>query len=313
MIVSIIIVNWNTRDRLAACLQSIAAIGSANQLPALEIFVVDNASTDGSPDMVRAQFPQVQLIVNPDNVGFARANNQALRLSHGDYVLLLNSDTVLSENFLPPLIEFLQQHSRAAIAVPKLLNADGSFQGSGAAFPTFISELLLITKLARLIVGPYAPSPRPRSGEPARSVDWASGAALMLRRSAIDQVGLLDEKYFFYSEETEWCWRFRRAGWEVWYLPQVEIIHFGAASSRQRLIENYAQLYFSKIQLFKTAYGLSAARRLRIMFTVVAVCRLMVWLLISLPSLMLGRGPVVRQHWRQDLALLKKINQPGPT
>jgi hypothetical protein len=309
MIASIIVVNWNTRDQLAACLQSIEFSLTATRLAPVETFVVDNASSDGSAEMVRDRFGWVQLIVNDTNVGFARANNQALRLSAGEFVLLLNSDTLLPSNALPQLIEFLQQNPPVAAVAPKLINSDGSFQASYAAFPTFFSELWLITKLARLISGPYAPSPRPRSNESARSVDWVAGAALLLRRAAIDQVGGLDEKYFFYGEETEWCWRLRLAGGQVWYLPQVSITHYGGASSRQSSIESYAQLYFSKVQFFQTAYGLTAAHRLRIMLSVVAMCRFAVWLLISVPLALFGRDQFVHRRLQQERALLKKINQ----
>ena len=230
---SIVIISWNTRDLLAACLTSLRTYPPDGDH---EIVVVDNASRDDSTAMVRRDFPHVHLIENPTNVGFAAANNQALALCRGRYVLLPNSDTEVTPGALSALVRFMEQHAQAGVVAPTLVNPDGSFQASYARFPTFVSEFLLITRLARWLSGPYAPSPRPRPHEAAHPVDWAAGAALLVRRAAIDQVGGLDAGYFMYSEETDWCWRLWRHNWQVWYLPAVKVIHHGGASSRQRAL-----------------------------------------------------------------------------
>jgi GT2 family glycosyltransferase len=300
---SVIVVNWNTHDLLAQCLESVYAHPPSDEF---EVFVVDNASADGSAQMVRERFPSVRLIKNHENVGFARANNQAIRESRGRYLLLLNSDTSVQPGVLYSMVRFLEEHPQAGAVGPKLLNPDGSFQASCADFPTLLSELLLITGLAHLIVGPYAPSPRPLPHEAARPVDWVAGAALLIRRSAIDQIGLLDEGYFLYSEETDWCWRLWQGGWEVWYLPNVAITHCAGASTRKRSATSYEQLYSSKVRFFANAYGPRAAWRLQTMLIVTGCFRLVLWALLSVIRLPVDGGRPMHTRFQQEIALLKK-------
>lgn len=248
MDLSIVVVNWNTRELLAQCLGSIpAAVGELS----CEIIVVDNASTDGSPAMVRSCFPWVTLIENKENLGFVRASNQAIALSRGRYVLLLNSDTVAPPQALARLVDFMDHQMDAGAAGPKLLNPDGSFQASYAHFPTLLSESLSAAGLNRWLYGPYHPSPPPRLNETRQAVDWVQGACLLVRRAALDAIGPLDEGFWMYSEETDLCYRIHQAGWNVYYLPDVEIIHFGGASSRQRKPESVAHLYRSKLRFFR--------------------------------------------------------------
>ncbi len=250
--VSAIIVNWNTRDLLVQCLQSVYdTLGGLD----FEIIVVDNASADGSPELVCERFPQVRLIKNRENVGFVRANNQAIRVSRGRYVLLLNSDTIALPEALSQMTHFMEYHPDAGAVGPKLINPDGRFQASYADFPTLLKESLLAFGLARWLYGPYCPSPPPRPGERARAVDWVAGACLMVRREVVDSVGLLDEDYWMYSEETDWCYRIHQAGWNVYYLPEIEIVHLGGASSSQRRPEMVAQLYWSKLRFFSKHRG----------------------------------------------------------
>lgn len=301
MDLSVIIINWNTRDLLAQCLASVYAYPLDGDF---EVWVVDNASADGSVQMVRERFPQVRLIENAENVGFARANNQAIQGSTGRYLLLLNSDTVAQPDALYNMVQFMEEHPQAGVVGPKLLNPDGSFQASYARFPTFLTELLLITGLARLITGPYAPSPCPKPREAAQPVDWAAGAALLVRRSAIEQVGLLDEGYFLYSEEADLCWRLWQGEWEVWYLPDVAITHCAGASTRQWSVTSYGQLYASKVRFFVNAYGPGAAWRLQIIFTVVACLRLVLWVLLSIIRLPADGGRSMRRRIQQETALL---------
>ncbi len=249
---SVLIVNWNTRDVLSACLR---AIPEAVAPLASETIVVDNSSTDGSPEMMRADFPWVRLVENRENVGFVRATNQAIAASRGVYLLLLNSDAIAPPGSLARMVSFMEHHSDAGAVAPKLINPDGSFQASYARFPTLFSESLSAFGLNRRLWGPHHPSPPPRPDEEPHPVDWAPGACLLLRRSAVEAVGPLDEGFWMYSEDTDLCYRIHRAGWKVYYLPDVEIVHLGGASSRQCRPESVARLYGSKIRFFRKHYG----------------------------------------------------------
>lgn len=242
---SIIIVNWNTRAILLDCLDSIAAHPPSRSY---DVWVVDNASSDGSVTAVRERYPYVQVIENAENRGFAAANNQAIEASRGDYVLLLNSDTIVHAQALEHMARFLDVHHRVGVVGACLLNADGTLQPSWSAFPSFWSELLGRNIRSR---SPY----RTRDGSAAYSVDWVGGAALMIRREVIEQVGVLDEGYFMYSEETDWCFRARRAGWEICYLPKATIVHLGGQSSKKASACMKAELYRSKIRFYTKHYG----------------------------------------------------------
>lgn len=242
---SIIIVSWNTRDILLDCLDSIVA---HPPLRSYDVWVVDNASSDGSAAAVRERYPYVQVIENPENLGFAAANNQAIEASRGDYVLLLNSDTIVHAQALERMAQFLDAHDRVGIAGACLLNADGTLQPSWAAFPSFWSELLGRNIRIRT---PY----RTTDGSAAYLVDWVGGAALMIRRTVIEQIGVLDEGYFMYSEETDWCFRVRKAGWDICYLPDATIVHLGGQSSKKASARMKAELYRSKIRFYAKHYG----------------------------------------------------------
>lgn len=253
---SIVIVSWNTRDLLAGCLQSIGHRGSQ------EIIVVDNASSDGSAMMVRERFPHVRLIENRSNVGFARANNQALEVAKGDYLLLLNSDTVVRPRALGSLLGFMQDHPRAGACGSRLLNSDGSLQPACHPMLTPGRELWRLVFLDRIW-----PRASYRMGAwdlvTPRRVDVIKGACLMLRREALDQVGPLDEAYFMYTEEVDLCYRLSQAGWELWYVPDAQVIHYGEASSKQAQEEMYIQLYRSKVQFYRKFGGERRAAQFR--------------------------------------------------
>jgi len=288
---SIVIVNWNTRELLAQCLDSIPlAIGGLSY----EVIVVDNASTDGSQAMVRNRFPWVTLVENAENLGFVRANNQAMALSRGRYVLLLNSDTVAPPQALARMVDFMDHRIDAGAAGPRLLNPDGTFQASYADFPTLLSESLSAAGLNRWLYGPYHPSPSPHPNETRQPVDWVQGACLLVRREALDAIGLLDEGFWMYSEETDLCYRIHQAGWNVYYLPDVEIIHLGGASSRQRQPESVAQLYRSKLRFFRKYQGPFQVHLLRAVI-------ISVYLAKAILSLALSWLPAQRKATRRQL------------
>jgi GT2 family glycosyltransferase len=229
MELSIVIVNWNTRDLLTQCLDSIYAHPPDCEFA---IWVVDNASSDGSAQMVGARFPNVRLIKNRENLGFARANNQALRASTGLYLLLLNPDTEVSANALTQLVKYLQNHPKVGIAGANLINADGTYQSSFASFPTLLSELLNATGLMRWFYRSRISIRESTDNSQVQSVDWVSGACLLVRRQAFEEVGLLDEEYFLYGEEMDWCYRMKRHGWQVSHLPSARVIHLEGQSSK---------------------------------------------------------------------------------
>jgi GT2 family glycosyltransferase len=212
--------------------------------------------------MLRERFPQVQLIQNQENVGFARANNQAIRASQGDYVLLLNSDAMVLSGTLQRLVEFADHHPTAGIVGGQCLNYDNTFQASFNHFPTLLSETLLAFGLAARIYSPYFPSGSPAESQQSRQCDWVGGACLMARRAALTEVGLLDEGYFMYVEETDWCYRVVKANWQVLYCAEAKVIHYGGQSANRISAQQRLRLYESKARYFRLHHG----RRAELLF-----------------------------------------------
>ena len=252
-LLSIAIVNWNTQGLLAQCLASIIQHTPDLLSHSVEVFVVDNASSDGSVQMVKERFPWVHLIENPENVGFARANNQAIDLASSKYILLLNSDTEVHPGALSALIDFMEKTPAAGAAGAYLLNADGTLQPACHPMLTPWREFVRLLFIDKAIhVATYGShwweTDRPRQTEVIK------GACLMLRHTALDQVGLLDGSYFMYTEEVDLCYRLAQAGWQLWWVPAAKVIHYGEASSRQIAQAMYVQLYRSKIQFYRK-YG----------------------------------------------------------
>ncbi len=291
---SVVVVNWNTRDLLCRCLASVYQTVTALQF---EVLVVDNGSSDCSADLVSREFPTVKLILNPDNVGFARANNQAIRASAGRYILLLNSDAVLLDGAATRLIEFLETHPRAGIVGGKLLNPDGSFQASFFDFPGFGDELLLLTGLSRLLRPPTYPSHPEIESRVCRPADWVSGACLMARRAAVNAIGLLDEHFFMYSEEMDWCYRMNQGGWAVYFVPDATVLHGSGESYRRVPEQKRAHLYHGKLLYMRKHGGRWRATAFRLLIGAVSVCKLLAWLLASL-----GPDPALRERSRQHVA-----------
>lgn len=248
---SISIASWNVRDLLKKCLESIFKEKRGLNV---ETIVVDNNSNDGTLAMVKSSFPEVKLIENKSNLGFAAANNQAIKVSKGKYVLLLNPDSIISSNALGKMVEIMESYPKAAALGCKLLLPDGSVQRSCRSFPTPVSMLSsympflnLISKSCReyrMLDFDY---------NSFREVDQPMGACLMLRMDAIKDVGLLDENFFLYFEEVDWCFRAKAAGWKVYFTPEAQVIHYGKQSSKQ-FKERHSERYKSMLKYLDKHY-----------------------------------------------------------
>lgn len=276
---SIIIVSWNTKDLLIKCLESLFLNHPSGTF---EVIVVDSASTDNSLEMVGKLFPNVQLIDNEENIGFARANNQGLRLCQGSTLLLLNPDTEVRPGALDAMLDFLNSNPSVGAVGPRVLNPDGSLQHSCSPFPTLGREFLRLFHL---------PGNRPDgyyrmefwNQEKPHKVDVLLGACILIRWEVLDQVGLFDENFFMYSEETDLCYRIKHAGWELYWVPQAEIVHYGGKSTEQIAESMFLQLYRSKLQYFRKHHGPQVIALYKILLVIVSLSRqitvLFSWLL----------------------------------
>jgi GT2 family glycosyltransferase len=293
---SIALVNWNNRDYLRQCLKSIEAA----QLPfAYEVVVTDNGSTDGSQQMLKERFPYVKIVQNDGNVGVARANNQCIRASSGHYIYILNNDTIVNRASIEAMVEFLDAHPEAGAVGGNLLNPNGTFQSSFNHFPTLVEELMVVTHLGRRL-NPHMPSYN-GTWPTIREVDWISSASIIVRRQAIEQIGLIDEQYFIYSDETDWQYRLWQAGWKVYYLPEVTTVHFGGGSfqpggKRFTLVYRGRMLFAQKH--YSHLYGVVQ----RALFAAAASARLAVWLVSALFP---GRRDLAGKQVRSNLDTLK--------
>ncbi|MCK4419552.1 glycosyltransferase family 2 protein [Candidatus Aerophobetes bacterium] len=260
---AILIVSYNTRELLKSCLSSVYQKTRGIKF---EVIVVDNGSSDNSVKMIRKEFPQVKLIENRENLGFARANNQAIKQSRARYFLLFNPDTSFKDNSPHEMIKFMDNHPQVGILGCKILNTDGTIQPSNASFPNLFTEFLRAFQLKKLIPGVRA---RGKIGEKwsgilgstlkeylrvywdsetIREVDWVTGACLLARRKAIEEVGLLDENFFMYYEDADWCYRMRKKDWKTYYFPFFEVVHYvGKSDSRfspRTFIERHKSMYY---------------------------------------------------------------------
>jgi GT2 family glycosyltransferase len=274
MNLSIIVVSWNTQALLAQCLDSIPNTTHPTVLTGIEVLVVDNCSKDGSVAMVRTHFPWVRLIENAENVGFARANNQAIRQSRGSYVLLLNPDTEVRQGALEALLKFMEASPKAGAAGPRLLNADGTLQISCYPAPTLSRELWRLLHLdAFYPYGSYWMQKWSTEGE--REVESVQGACLLVRREVLQQVGVLDEDYFIYTEEIDLCYRIQRAGWHICWVPRAQVTHYGGQSTQQVAAEMFLQLYRSKLLYFRKHHGPAAASFYKFILFITGLVRLL--------------------------------------
>ena len=276
--VSIIIVNWNTRDLVSDCLRSI--YDHVCDI-AFEIIVIDNHSTDDSAEMIKNKFPQVRLIENPINRGFAAANNQGIAMAKGRYVLLLNSDTVLLDNAIARTVAFADSCPQAGIVGCRVLNADKTLQRTCFMFPSLLNLLLSSSYLYKLFPGSRFFG-RERmtwwSADDVRKVDVVSGCFMLVRQNAINEVGLMDESFFMYAEETDWCYRFKEAGWKVIFAPIGEILHLGGQSSRKVREEAMIQLRLSILKFIGKHHSRMKLRLARLLTTLFWAVRVPIWL-----------------------------------
>lgn len=263
-VLSIIIVNWNVRDLLQRALASVYA--SWDERPGLEVIVVDNASHDDSVVMLHTTFPEVIVIANAENRGFTGGNNQGLAAATGDVLLLLNPDAELLDDALPRMIAYLHSHPDVGMVGPQLLNPDGSVQSSRRRFPTlpvlFLESTWLEKLASRKLLRYYYAQEQP--DDAIQDVDWITGAAMLTRRDVVAQVGGMDEGFFMYSEELDWCHRIRAAGWRVVYFPEARVVHHEGKSSEQVMPARHIYFQSSKVRYARKYHGKTIAEMLRL-------------------------------------------------
>ena len=296
-----ILVNWNTKELISDAVRSIIDTVSDYSY---KIIIVENGSCDGSAEMLRKIFPEIRLICNEKNVGFARAVNQGLALTKASYIVLLNSDARLQRGAIKNLVKFMEKNPRVAIAGGQLINIDGSRQNSIASFPSLATELLN-KRLLRIIFRHRYPG-KERDYPIPIDVDSMVGACLIARREAIQKVGNLDEGYFFFLEETDWCRRMKANGWRVSFVPTARIFHLQGSSAARVKTEARIEYYRSRYRFFTLWYGkpttdfLKIALMLRLVVEISlntflvwerkhrdrwkSHCRLLVWHLKSCPA-----------------------------
>ena len=300
--VAVLVVNWNTRVLLAACLHSVMQESEGLRV---QTVVVDNASTDDSAAMIRDRFSDTLLIASKKNTGFVGGNNQAYAASdpRTRFVLLLNSDAELRPGALRTLIAWMDAHPAAGACGPLLLNPDGSLQPSWSRFPTVGSEMR--GGQDRRFLGerraPRLTADALRALPSAQPTDWVGGACLLVRRAAIDRdLGgiLLDPTFAMYSEETDLCFRLKRCGWPIYLVPQAESLHHGGQSSRQMALQTLALLYRSKVLFFARHYGPARAVQLKSALSLLAALK---WLVLSA----IGKSGEPRQRQRAVLDALR--------
>lgn len=282
MDVSVIIVAWNVRDFLQNCLDSIYKETKGIEF---EVIYVDNASEDKSVEMVREHFPQANIIQNMQNKGFAEANNQGIKAAKGRYVLLLNSDTVILDNAIAITVEFADTHPEAAVVGCKVLNPDKTLQLTCFMFPSILNMLLSASYLYKL----FRKSQFFGRGlmtwwdrDNVKEVDVVAGCFMLVRKNAIQQIGVLDKRYFIYTEEIDWCYRFKKNGWKILFTPEPEIIHYGGQTTKQmtgkfRLQLSGSKLIFMKLHRSKLAFPFA-----RFLIALFLFLRVPYWLAVAM-------------------------------
>jgi GT2 family glycosyltransferase len=261
--VAVVIVSWNVRDYLANCLRSVYAELEYSKLEG-EVWVVDNASTDGTQELLVDLFPTTRLVVNGDNPGFGAANNQGLRAAaangHGPrYFLFLNPDTLIRPGALTSLVECLDDKPKAGVAGARLVYGDGRFQHSAFGFPGLAQLMFDLVALPERLYesrlnGRY-PRRMYRSDREPFEVDHPLGAAMLVRSDVAMTTGGFDESYHMYCEEIDWCWRIQQSGWSIYTVPKAEIVHYGGESTKQVQVQSIVNLWGSRAHLYRQHHG----------------------------------------------------------
>ena len=302
--VAVAIVNFNTREHLRACLMSVRP-----EAPVRTV-VADNGSTDGSLEMVRTEFPWVELDLDSSNRGYGAAANRAIVRCRTDYVVLLNSDTLLARGALASLSAYMDAHKRAAMVGPRIVNPDGSLQPSCFPFPTPLTAFLSETGLGYVIR--FIPVLRRRylrtwPHDRPRIVPWVRGAALAIRCAALESVGGFDERFHMYFEETDLCYRCASSGWEVHFAPVTEVVHDGGVSTRQYRAAMLARYYESMLLFYRQHYSAARVARLCAILGTVALGRVG----RDRIRLLLARAEEKRRHLGENLTLWRQLARGG--
>lgn len=320
--VTVVVINWNTRDLLH---QTLATLQLAIAGMDVETIVVDNGSDDGSAEMVRRDWPNVDLIALPRNVGFAAGNNVGIKRSRGRKILLLNSDVIVLASTVRGLSDCLDRRPEVGCVGARHLNADGTLQRSMDRFPTLLGDLLSYSELYRLPpVEAYLRRRYPWWSEHdvEREIGWVNGACLMVRREVIDSVGLFDESFFIYGEEIDWCYRMWAGGWQVAFTPDAEVIHLGgqamdAASARRIVLLYLGQVkfydkHYSSVRLAGLRSGIAAMAFARLALLAILYVAARAGLRLDDAHWELVAGERVRTGWRPMFAAWWKIARLDP-
>jgi len=252
---SIVIVTWNGKRYALECLKSLDAQGIGGDA---EIIVVDNASSDGTPEAIEAEFRAVKLIREKTNLGFAKANNIGMRLARGKYICLVNSDVVIPPGCIEKMADYLAENPEIGVVGPKMLSPDGGIGYSVMRLPTVWNTLCCALGFHSVFKNSTTLGGFMMSGFPydaTEDVEVLTGWFWMIRRSALEQVGLLDEQFFMYGEDIDWCHRFHKAGWRVVFYPKAEALHYGARSSANAPVRFYVEMRRANVQYFKKHHG----------------------------------------------------------
>jgi len=290
--VSVIIVAWNVRQLLHDCLKSVY---QKTRDVDFEVIYVDNASEDGSVEMVKEQFAEVRIIENDENKGFIKANNQGIEVAQGRYVLLLNSDTILLDNAIAKTVRFADANPDAAVFGCKVLNPDRTIQRTCFMYPSVLNTFLAATYLYKIF-------PKSRffgrehmtwwGFDEARQVETICGCFSLVRKEAIDQVGLMDERYFVYGDDPDWCYRFKKAAWKVMFTPDGRIIHYGGQTTSQKARAFRLQLEGSKLIFMKLHRSKAAFPFACLMAALFFFLRVPYWLTVGLLRRKEGRRSI---------------------
>lgn len=288
---SVIIVNHNTVDLLRDSLTSLRTEGEVLEL---QVIVVDNGSGDGSPEMVAEQFPNVTLIRNRSNEGFAKPNNQGLKIAEGRYVMLLNSDTIVKPQSLKKLVAFMDRHPDAGACGPRLLNPDGTLQRSCRSFPSLWRHFCDMSGLENLLPGIFGNFETRFAHDRDAEVDQPMGAALLVRADVVRQVGTLDEQFKIYYNEVDWCRRITKAGWKIFFVYDAEIIHYGGKTTEMtnRSLQQFDEMSRNTMSYYEKHFGRMGVLSYRMLLVLGFSIRTALWKIISI----FRSGPTVESR-----------------